>query len=328
MSDLASSTFSQISPFMGAYLGTLVGDALAMPVHWYYDRVALQRDYGVVDRFLAPRNPHPDSILWRSTYVPVNATADILHDQARYWGQRGIHYHQNLRAGENTLNFQLAAELYRLVLEHGTYNGDVWLERYIHCLQTPGWHRDTYVEEYHRAFFTNLARGKKPRACGIDDGHIGGLVPVAALLASLTGADLSTYREIVREHISLTHRNDLVLRAADVLTHLLHAIANQGVSLDEALTRHATDFFSLAKANGLVNRSDDEVVGRVFSPACYIDDAFPAALYLAWKYQRAPKAGLIANAMVGGDNCHRAAVVGALLGCLYPDPSALAFSIG
>jgi ADP-ribosylglycohydrolase len=50
------------------------------------------------------------------------------------------------------------------------------------------------------------------------------------------------------------------------------------------------------------------------SPACYIDDAFPASLYLAWRYAGDFEAGVVANTNVGGENCHRGAVVGALLG--------------
>ncbi|MFT7698951.1 MAG: ADP-ribosyl-[dinitrogen reductase] hydrolase, partial [Candidatus Krumholzibacteriia bacterium] len=50
----------------GALWGLFLGDALAMPVHWYYDRAALARDYGEVRDLLAPRNPHPGSILHRS----------------------------------------------------------------------------------------------------------------------------------------------------------------------------------------------------------------------------------------------------------------------
>src|SRR4051794_38334389 len=56
----------------GALWGSLIADALAMPVHWYYDREALRRDYGQVGEYLAPHNPHPDSILWRSAYHPIN----------------------------------------------------------------------------------------------------------------------------------------------------------------------------------------------------------------------------------------------------------------
>jgi ADP-ribosyl-[dinitrogen reductase] hydrolase len=95
-----------------AFTGSLVADAVAMPIHWYYDREALQRDYGTISDYLTPRNPHPDSILWRSTYSPLNQEGDILHEQGLYWGQKGVHYHQFLKAGENTLNYQLATELY------------------------------------------------------------------------------------------------------------------------------------------------------------------------------------------------------------------------
>ena len=49
---------------------------------------------------------------------------------------------------------------------------------------TPGWHNDTYAEEY-QPFFTNYARGNKLSNCGISDLHIGGLSLVPALLAGL-----------------------------------------------------------------------------------------------------------------------------------------------
>ena len=133
---------------MAAYEGSLAADALAMPVHWYYDRAALRRDYGIVDHFIAPRNPHPGSILWRSSYQAINPKGDILREQAVYWGQRDIHYHQFLKAGENTLNFRLATELFTFVRENGGYDADVWLDRYIARMLEPGWHHDTYVEEY------------------------------------------------------------------------------------------------------------------------------------------------------------------------------------
>ena len=111
--------------------GLFVGDALAMPVHWYYDRSALMRDYGLVTDYLDPRNPHPDSILWRSSYQPPNEKGDILHEQAQYWGRRGVHYHQFLKAGENTLNLRLCALLIESLNEKGRYDPDDYLQRYI-----------------------------------------------------------------------------------------------------------------------------------------------------------------------------------------------------
>ena len=40
----------------------------------------------------------------------------------------------------------------------------------------------------------------------------------------------------------------------------------------------------------------------------------PSVLYLALKYHNEPAQGLIANTNLGGDNVHRGAVLGALLG--------------
>jgi ADP-ribosylglycohydrolase len=45
-----------------------------------------------------------------------------------------------------------------------------------------------------------------------------------------------------------------------------------------------------------------------------LQDSFPASLYLAWKYADDLESALIANTNLGGDNCHRAIVVGALVG--------------
>ncbi len=301
-----------MSTLPDALLGALAADAVAMPVHWYYDRAALARDYGQVSSYLAPRNPHPDSILWRSRYTPPNERGDILHEQACFWGQRGVHYHQFLRAGENTLNFQLAARLHAQVAELGRYDADAWLAYYIDFMLTPGSHRDTYVEEYHREFFTHYARGRKPRACGVADVHIGGLSQVPALFAALAGtpADVAA---TVQEHVALTHRDEGVLRAADALVRILAAVRG-GEPLRAAILGYASDWISAAKVNAWSREADDVVIGKRLSPACYIPDAFPAALYLAWKYAEDFAGGIRANAQVGGDSCHRGAVVGALLG--------------
>ena len=297
--------------FQKAYLGSLVADALAMPGHWYYDRDALRRDYGKLDHYQKPRNPHPDSILFRSSYEPVNERGEILHEQAKYWGQTEIHYHQFLKAGENTLNLQLAILLNKLTTATGHYDAGLWVDFYTQFMLTPGNHNDTYLEEYHRGFFTHFANGKDKRKCGIRDEHIGGLAQVPALLAALpSDAD---WRTNVKEHVALTHRHSNVLRAADCLARILHAMEN-GVALREAIAKAAGDWFSTNKARRWSLRSDETVVGRIFSSACYIDQAFPAALYLAWKYHDDFEAGIIANAHVGGDSCHRGVVVGALLG--------------
>ena len=57
------STMTPADRFRGALWGMFVGDALAMPVHWYYDVAALQRDFGTLRDYQAPKDFHPNSIL-------------------------------------------------------------------------------------------------------------------------------------------------------------------------------------------------------------------------------------------------------------------------
>ena len=293
-------------------LGAFLGDALAMPVHWYYDRAALARDYGRLVDLVAPKNPHADSILWRSSYTAPNPKGEILHEQAAYWGRRGIHYHQFLRAGENTLNMQLALELLFVLREHGNYDKADYLKRYIDFMTTPGRHRDTYIEECHRNFFTKYARGKKPEDCGGDDIHIGGLAHVPILAAWYADKE-SAALEAVKEHVRVTHRGELVETAARDLTKMLIAILN-GSGVRESIEKFGNGWAGRRKLEAWAQRPDEEVIGSILSPACYLKDAFPAALFLAWKYSNKLESALIANTNLGGDNCHRGIVVGALVG--------------
>lgn len=38
-------------------------DALAMPVHWYYNRELMKQQYGCITDYTAPQRFHPDSFL-------------------------------------------------------------------------------------------------------------------------------------------------------------------------------------------------------------------------------------------------------------------------
>jgi ADP-ribosyl-[dinitrogen reductase] hydrolase len=306
---------SDESRYRGALYGLFIGDALAMPVHWYYDTSALQRDYGRVTDYLAPKNPHPDSILWRSSYRPLNEKGNILRDQDQYWGKRGIHYHQFLEAGENTLNLKLCDLLIESLNTNRGYSADDYLKRYIAFMTTPGSHRDTYVEEYHRHFFTNYAAGKNPHQCGVMEKHISGLVGLVPIVLFYRHSP-NRAREAALEHLSLTHLGQKMVTAAELLIHLLLEVIS-GKTLREVLLQQIRDqknpLYGFPYLEWL-DDPDEAVVGRRFSTACYVEDSVPSVLYLALKYHDRPEEGLIANTNLGGDNVHRGSVLGALLG--------------
>lgn len=303
------------SKVQAALYGLFIGDALAMPVHWYYDRQALLRDYGRVSDFMAPRPEHPDSILWRSNYNAPNPKGEILHDQAQYWGRPDVHYHQFLKAGENTLNIKLARLLMDSISHLDAYRARDYLQRYIHFMTTPGMHRDTYIEECHRNFFKNHALGRSPEKCGRPEKHVGGLGGMVPILVHYRWRPHRA-REAAHEHLALTHPGDRMRIAADLFSDLLLQVLG-GVSLRQAILA-AID----SQSNPLMGHPfrkwlklpDDEVVGRFLSTACYVEQAVPAVIYLALKYHADPEEMLIVNTMLGGDNAGRGALLGALAG--------------
>ena len=306
-----------------AFVGSLVADAVSMPVHWYYDTGAMDSDYGCITGYVKPRNPHPDSILWRSSYNPASSHINILHHHAEFWGRRNVHYHQFLEAGENTLNLKLAVELYHHVISEGSYKVDTWLSRYIDLMQSPGWNNDTYIEEYHREFFNNLARGRNPRDCGVNDYHIGGLSHVPALMAALEvlGIDnKATLKEHVMSHVSLTHRNRHAASCAASLVNILCAI-KAGCHVQESILEFADKHFFTGNLREWSSLPDRSVVGARLTPACYLPQSYTASLYFAWQHSSDFSGGILANANVGGDNCHRGVVVGAILGAANGVPS-------
>ncbi|MEM7600227.1 MAG: ADP-ribosylglycohydrolase family protein [Verrucomicrobiota bacterium] len=312
---MATHPFELSDSAAGALVGSAIGDALAMPVHWYYNTRALAQDYGAVTNFVDPKNPHPDSILWRSHYTAPNEKGEILHDQAKYWGQRGIHYHQHLAAGENTVTLQLAHLLQQSLIACDGYDADDYLNRYIDFMTTSGNHRDTYLEECHRGFFENYARGTDPKRCGIQEKHIGGLAGIIPLAVWYQHDALSAH-EACHEHLSLTHPGRSMADAGSLIIDILLPVLMGAPLIETIRDLHSRQTSPLLgfSLDRLLTKPDTQVVGPHFSPACYVNESVPATIYLAAKYHDDPEGGLIANTNLGGDNVHRGAVLGSLLG--------------
>jgi ADP-ribosyl-[dinitrogen reductase] hydrolase len=302
----------------GALLGACIGDALAMPAHWFYDQAELTETFGRLDRYVPPPPRHPGSILWRSEYSPTEPEFDILGDQRQYWGRRGIHYHQFLAAGENTLNVKLLRLAISQVREDGAYDRERYLREYQAFMLAPAAHRDTYVEECHRGFFLNLRAGRAPEKAAVTEKHIGGMVPVIPLYGTLRslGSTDGDARRAVLSHVAVTHAGRLVADAAETLLTIASEVW-EGVPLVESLTAHLRRQDLPFLRGPLVRQAElppERVLGRVYSTACYLDDAMPGTFYLALRSAADPEEALVANVMAGGDNCHRGAVLGALLG--------------
>lgn len=317
-----------------------VADALAMPVHWYYSVADIYRDFpGGIQQLEAAPARHPSSIMSLHSTTGGGRhhgkTAPdrqevvgslILKGRHAFWNQKNIHYHHGMQAGENTLNAHCARVLMRrLAADSGEYAPGTFLQDYIAFMTAdPAQHNDTYAESYHRGFFANLQRGLPPEQCAAithDTPSIGGLVSIAPLVLSqrLRGIELNLVRSNAQTHLKLTHPDQLLAQICDAYVVLLDRLlfrdthtAPQGIIAEIAITSIGLNL------PALMNKQPDdrEVIGRLFSSACYIDGAWPGILYLLYKYHDQPAKALLANTNLGGDNVHRGAVLGVLLGLL------------
>ena len=315
---------------------SFIADALAMSVHWFYNPSDIHKLFpGGIKKFEAAPEFHPSSIMnlhstvagGRGAHAKSNApqvVGDIiLKGRREYWGIANQHYHRAMAAGDNTLNLHCMRVVMRAInSNHGRYDSSVFLRDYIAFMtaEIPQ-HPDTYAESFHRGFFANLAKGMPPEKCAAvthDTASVGGLVMIApiAIAELLHDRSLNRVQDLCRAHLFLTHPDDylgaicdayvelidgLLFRSSEDPRTLIAATAKQSVGIDVA---------QLAQQYA----GDNYVVGGKFSRACYIEDSWPGLLYLAWKYCDDPRQALIANANLGGDNCHRGAVLGVILG--------------
>lgn len=309
----------------GALWGLLIADSLSMPVHWYYNPSDIQRDFGTIETYQPPKVRHPSSIMSLSNTgghgrggQQGRIIGDIInHGKHDFWGKSGMHYHQGMKAGENTLNALCARVVARSVAESKGYDWSKTLSDYIAFMTTPGSHNDTYAESFHRDFFRNWAAGVPPEQCargteGHNTAQIGGFVMLPAVILANMDDGVAAAKARALKHLSLTHESRKLAGFAEQYAELMYNVASGRQDLRTATAAAAARLnIDLEK---LVPYDDVRIVHSTFGSACYIEDSFPSMLYLAYKYADSFDKAVLANTNVGGENCHRGAALGALMG--------------
>lgn len=315
-----------------------VADSLAMPVHWYYNPQDILKAFpGGITKLEAAPDHHPSSIMslhstagggrgaQKNSEAPQEIIGQvILKGRRKYWGQPNQHYHRGMQAGENTLNAHCARVVMRTMLETDhRYCKDKFLDDYIAFMTAdPPQHPDTYAESCHRGFFANLENGKPKNRCGAvthDTPSIGGLVTIAPIVFAerLRGTPLNKVQELCKEHLFLTHPDQGLAEVCAVYVDLLNSLLfRKEEESAQDLIAHAARLNPGLDLQDLMDKAhnDRDIVGGRFSTACYISDSWPSVLYLAYKYHDDLEKALLENTNAGGDNVHRGAILGALIG--------------
>lgn len=352
-----------------ALWGLFVADSLAMPVHWFYNPQDIKKIYGNwLTGYVAPNSGHPSSILRLSAVDGSGRGSSsssqavignvILHDKLKYWtgGNSNNHYHQGMKAGDNTLNAVMALKEVQTMnrVDHNLIAGerDVRshvLEDYVTFMTTPGSHNDTYAESFHRAFFKDWIKGNKPTegskllefAENRSKEHMAGspdhqLAVIGSLVATIPWIVRNAHKsenecaQSAVDFVKLTHPVASLIQYVDTYARLLHAVINGKDLRTEVLRVFGHSIFGgpsnrdrilgiLDKAESIPRGSDQRLelyqeLTSMLGSACYIEGAMKSMLLLAHEFSNDFQNGVLTNANCGGENCHRGAALGALLG--------------
>ncbi|MBE0637676.1 MAG: ADP-ribosylglycohydrolase family protein [Bacteroidales bacterium] len=248
-----------------ALWGLFIGDALAMPAHWFYNTLNIPKYLdGPVEGYKTPPEKHIEASLVGAKYRPdveaANKTGrnyDILHQHLKFYDttyndfstsgfnidQKGVirvddryHYHYGLKAGENTLNAQLVRVLMRHVVENGCYNPEKFLDAFIEFMTTPNNFNDPYTEGFLRLWFENYSKGLPPAACADNQYRYPGINAMGGmirpLVLSLLQKDSFNALGFALGHQYLTHHSENVSASLAVVVPLLNALVNGNNPMD------------------------------------------------------------------------------------------------
>lgn len=160
-----------------------IGDALAMPVHWYYGgfpQIMAERGKPVTG-YEEPTLEMQGSIMNKSNTGgggrgsdKGNIIGDVLvPDKKKYWqAGKSYHYHCTLQKGESTLEADLTRLCYNCITEAGgTLDQSMVRNRYVEFMLDPKSHNDCFVGTAHRMFFVNRQKGVPLEQCPDTDHH-------------------------------------------------------------------------------------------------------------------------------------------------------------
>jgi ADP-ribosylglycohydrolase len=146
--------------------------------------------------------------------------------------------------------------------------------------------------------------------------HIGGLATLAPILVYYH-ANPQAARLAATQHLSITHLGPLMTQAAEFFCEAMAELF-AGKTLNVVMHNQiATNPLLKFPFDSMLKLEDEVIVGKNFKTSCYVDHAIPCVVYLALKYGDKPETALIKNTNLGGDNCYRGAVLGALLGAAH-----------
>ena len=287
-----SASLAVTEKYIGAVRGAIVADAASMGLHWIYDTEKLKR--------LVDNSENKDPVFFNPPSCPFY---QYTSGKVSPYGAEALAVIESLSSAENVLPDQLAADIASYI---SAYDG--------------------YKNHPTKTLIDNVADGMKYPECGADDGQANSLVKVPIAVARYAGGPdfLSKVEETIRVH----QNNDKAVRyglaAALLLEHIIHGASVKvalawAVGDDSPIDPKTRGELAAAAADVPALTPPDEAAKRL-GAACLLPGALLTAVHImraATGYEEAVRLNILA----GGDQCSRAAFIGACFAA--EDPAAV-----
>jgi ADP-ribosylglycohydrolase len=300
---------------MGAILGALVGDALGLGSHWYYNLENLKKDFGP----------------WISDY------SDPKPDGSGRFAKIHEHrYNEGSRAGDVSQTGQLYILLLESIAEKGTYDQSDFTSRVDKLFATIDGtsYSGLYTDEAIRETW-------KHRHAGVewDDAKVGSnaitseAAQMNTILAALYSKDPVQLTKEANRNTRLFYYNDFSITHsvsfALVVSGLINGVPLEGIkkyinSIDRAvLSEYAPYPDSRIQVETGEIAWDPEItfepphlITKVYGLHCEIQQLLPAAYYFIYRYPSDFEKAVLSAINGGGNNMARAALTGGMSGAM------------
>ena len=262
-------------------ISSLLGDSLAMPVHWIYDTSEIDQSFGRVGKLIEP---------------PKNS------------------YHGTKQAGEFTHYGDQTMVLLTSVAAYSGFD----LDRFARDWRELFKNYNGYFDHATKTTLKNFDEGKGPSDAGSSSTDLAGAARIAPLIYCYAD-DLPKLVTSCRTQTAMTHDNPTVIDASELFAILVLKIlaGSTPVSalkelIDQAPVGNAP--FGQWIEEGLKSASEDTrgAIGE-FGQSCATQGAFRSVVHLVAKYENDLREALVENVMAGGDSAARGLLVGMIL---------------
>ena len=300
---------------MGAIMGVLIGDALGVGSHWYYDLENLKKDFGP----------------WISDYSDPK-----LNSSGRFASVHEYRYQQGLRAGDASQTGQLITMLLESIADKGAYDQNDFVSRVDELFETLDGtgYSGLYTDQAIRETWNHRNEG-----IGWDDPEVGSNaitseaaqmnVALAALYfadpAELTKEAFRNTRLFYHSDFTVTHSISYALVVGGLIQGVpLEDIKQYIGSVDrDLISEYAPYYDSRIQVETGEIAWDPEItiepphlIAKVYGQHCEIQQLLPGSYYLVHRYPDDFENAVLAAINGGGNNMARSALTGGISGAM------------